>query len=69
MSYTTHCFMPGHTLEAVIRLKNRHDMPKDEVLQLVEVFNRLNGYPTIRPGSVLKIPTSLISDGEGSDPD
>lgn len=61
--------MPGHTLEAVIRLKNRHDMPKDEVLALVRQFNLLNGDPVIRPGSVLKIPTSLPSDGEGSDPD
>lgn len=70
MSYVMHCFMPGHTLEGVIRQKTRHDLPKADVLLLVEIFNKLNGSPVIRPGQSYKVPTTLsITDGEGSDLD
>lgn len=70
MSYINHCFMPGHTLEGIIRKVVRHNLTKPEVLEYVRVFNLLNGCPVIRPGVSYKIPTSLdILDGEGSDLD
>jgi hypothetical protein len=65
--HVLHCFMPGQTIEAVIRLKGGHGLAKAEVLQLVEVFNQLNGTPLVRPGMTLKIPLplQLESDSEG----
>lgn len=70
MDYVTHCFLPGHTLEGVIRRVVRHDLPKDQVALYVERFNELNGFPVIRPGTSYKVPTSLpVVDGEGSETD
>lgn len=70
MNYVMHCFMPGHTLEGVIRRVVRHDLPKDQVALYVERFNELNGCPVIRPGVSYKVPTSLpLVDGEGSETD
>lgn len=70
MDYVNHLFMPGYTLEGVIRKVVRHDLPKAEVLRYVAVFNEINGYPVIRPGVSYRIPTSLnIVDGEGNAPD
>ncbi len=70
MSYVMHCFMPGHTLEGVIRKVVRHDLPKADVLELVRIFNELNGHPIIRPGRSYKVPTTIsITDGEGSEID
>jgi hypothetical protein len=70
MNYIIHCFMPGHTLEGIIKKVVRHDLPKSEVLKYVALFNQLNGCPVIKPGISYKIPTSLtFTDGEGSDTD
>jgi hypothetical protein len=70
MSYVTHCFLPGHTLEGIIRRVVRHDLPKDQLALYVERFNELNDYPVIRPGVSYKVPTGLVVvDGEGSDLD
>lgn len=64
MNYVLHCFIPGQTLEAVIKLKGRHDLPKTEVLKLVEMFNELNSSPVIRAGMTLKIPLPLDQQAE-----
>lgn len=54
--YVLHCFMPGQTIDAVIKLKTRQTLTKPELLVLRERFNELNGDVIVRPGMTLKIP-------------
>lgn len=51
-----HCFMPGHTIDAVLKLKNTHALKPEELLWLRDEFNRLNNGVLPRPGMALKIP-------------
>ncbi len=57
--YTLHCFMPGHTIDAAIRLKGRYDLSPEEMVVLRERFNELNGQQVIRAGMTCKIPLPL----------
>lgn len=54
--YILHCFMPGQTIDAVIRLKGRHNLTSEEMIPLRQKFNELNGFQVIRPGMTCKIP-------------
>ena len=54
--YVLHCFRPSETIDAVFRLKGRHNLTKEEMLQLRERFNELNGAVVPRPGQTFKIP-------------
>ncbi len=56
MSFVLHCFMPGQTIDAVIRLKGRHNLTKEELLPLRARFNELNDSVLPKPGMTLKIP-------------
>jgi hypothetical protein len=56
MAYVLHTFRPSETIEAVIRLKNRHNLTKAELTPLVKLFNELNGRVVPRPGLIYKIP-------------
>lgn len=56
MDYVLHCFMPGQTIDAIIRLKGRHNLTSEELLPLRARFNELNGSILPRPGMTLKIP-------------
>lgn len=48
--------MPGQTIDAVIKLKGRHDLSQQELLFLRDKFDELNGLQVIRPGMTCKIP-------------
>jgi hypothetical protein len=56
MRYTLHCFRPGETIDAVLRLLGRHNLTHDELLVLREQFNVLNASALPRPGMTFKIP-------------
>lgn len=56
MDHVPHCFMPGQTIEAVLRLKGRHNLTRPEIDALMTRFNELNGQVVVRPGMTLKIP-------------
>lgn len=52
-----HVFGNGHTIEGVIKLYNQHDLDKNTIISLVDIFNRNN--PTARPprvGQMVKVP-------------
>jgi len=67
--YTLHCFVPGQTIDAVIKLKGRHNLTRDEMLFLRERFNELNGEQVIRAGMTCKIPlpADVVEDEGGID--
>lgn len=48
--------MPGQTIDAVIKLKGRHNLSLLEMNFLRQKFNELNGEQVIRPGMTCKIP-------------
>lgn len=48
--------MPGHTIDAIIKLKGRQDLTPAEMVFLRKKFNELNGEQAIRPGMTCKIP-------------
>jgi hypothetical protein len=54
--YVSHTFRPGDTIDAVIRLKGRHNLTQAEMIPLREAFNRMNQLGVIRPGMSCKIP-------------
>ncbi len=56
MKYVPHSFMPNHTIDAVLRLKNRHNMTSEELEPLRAEFNRINGLVVPRPGVTYQIP-------------
>ena len=64
-----HCFRPSETIEAVLRLKGRHNYTKEELRYLVKVFNELNGEILPRPGMTLKVPILTGSESEGGETD
>lgn len=57
--FVLHCFVPGQTIDAVIKLKGRHDLTAAEMVNLRERFNSLNGQQVIRPGMTCKIPLPI----------
>ena len=58
-AYTLHAFRPGETIEAVLRLKGRHNLTKDQMRHLMVAFDVLNGKVIPRPGMTFKIPLPL----------
>lgn len=56
MRYTVHTFRPTETIDAVIRLKGRHNLTHAELLHLRRAFNELNGFVVPRQGMTYKIP-------------
>ena len=64
-----HCFRPSETIEAVLRLKGRHNYTKEELSYLVAVFNELNGQTVPRPGMTLKVPILTGPESEGGEID
>lgn len=60
--FVLHCFMPGHTIDAVIKLKGRMDLSAAEMEVLRARFNELNGQQVIRPGMTCKIPLPTDKD-------
>lgn len=58
MKYVPHMFMQGHTIDAVLRLKNRHDMKGAELQPLRDEFYKINGNGVPKAGQVYQIPVS-----------
>lgn len=56
MRYVLHCFLPGQTIDAIIRLKGRHNLTPQELVPLRLAFNELNESRLPRPGMTFKIP-------------
>lgn len=56
MNFILHTFRPGETIDAVIRLRGRHNYTHEELKALRAQFNELNGLTVPRPGQVFKIP-------------
>jgi hypothetical protein len=56
MRYTLHKFRPSETIDAIIRLKGRHDYTRAELEPLRKMFNELNGNVVPRAGQTFKIP-------------
>jgi hypothetical protein len=56
MRYTLHCFRPGDTIDAVLRVLGRHNLTQSELVALREQFNLLNDRALPRPGMTFKIP-------------
>lgn len=69
--YILHTFRPGDTIDAIIRLKGRHNLTAAEMIPLREAFNRLNPAEVLKPGMVRKIPlcSNAVSDSEGGELD
>ena len=69
--YVLHTFRPGETIDAVIRLKGRHNLTADEMVSLREAFNRLNPAEVLKPGMERKIPLceGSVSQADGIEVD
>lgn len=61
MRYVLHKFRPTETIDAVLRLKGRHNYTRVEILELRKRFNELNGQVVPYPGDVFKIPLEDIT--------
>ena len=51
-----HMFMPGETIEAVIKKVNMHSVDPNELRALMSEFNRINGSQVPKVGMSAKIP-------------
>lgn len=51
-----HCFANGHTIEAVIKKENMHDVTQEELVALLARFNELNKGMVPKLGTIAKIP-------------
>lgn len=51
-----HNFGPNQTIDAVIDLKNRHNLSKQELNELRSWYNIMNNGQVPRPGDLVKIP-------------
>lgn len=69
--YVSHTFRPGDTIDAVIRLKGRHNLTQAEMIPLRESFNEMNVAEVIRPGMTCKIPlcSNSFCESEGGEID
>jgi hypothetical protein len=65
--YTIHTFRPSETIDAVIRLKGRHDLTHEELSKLRTTFDELNGKIVPRQGQTYKIPLPFeVTDDMGN---
>lgn len=55
VTYEPFNFMPGHTIEAIIRMKNSY-IKGDKLKYLVEKFNEKNGLIVPKIGECYQIP-------------
>jgi len=69
--YVLHTFRPGETIDAVIRLKGRHNLTQDEMAALRNAFNHLNPAEVLKPGMERKIPLcdGAVSQADGVEVD
>lgn len=56
MERILHNFGPNQTIDAVIDLKNRHNISKVELMDLRTWYNVMNKGRVPRPGETVKIP-------------
>jgi hypothetical protein len=56
MDKINHCFGPNQTIDAIITLKNRHNVSKEELLDLRSWYNVMNRGHVPKPGDTVKIP-------------
>ena len=61
MYYALHKFRPTETIDAVMRLKGRHNYSKQELASLRVRFNELNGTVVPRVGDIYKIPLEQLT--------
>jgi hypothetical protein len=54
--HTIHTFRPTETIDAILRLKGRHNLTHEELAYLRVAFNQMNGLVVPRPGMAYKIP-------------
>ena len=67
MRYVLHTFRPSETIDAVIRLKGRHNLSHEQLKPLRQEFNRLNGFVVPRQGTTYKIPLPFdVTDDYGN---
>lgn len=59
--YVLYQFRPTETIDAVIRLKGRHNYTQEEIAVLRAEFNRLNGMIVPRAGQMFKIPLEAVT--------
>lgn len=57
VEYKKVLMMPGYTISAIIRRENRHDMSKEEVKDLMVLYNLRNNFKIPHAGDVVEIPT------------
>jgi hypothetical protein len=55
-NFILHKFRPSETIDAVIRLKGRHNYTPEDLVILRSKFNELNGLVVPHPGDTFKIP-------------
>ena len=67
IDYKNHLFTMGHTIEAIIKLYNRQDLSKDEMLALMIRFNDLNNNELPMMGVTYKIPLIQINEAQNGD--
>ncbi len=51
-----HLFMPGDTIQAVIKKLNRHDVLPEELKDLVVTYGMINGNEVPKAGTSVMIP-------------
>jgi hypothetical protein len=52
----SHMFMPGDTVQAVVKKFNLHDVTKEEMCQLIDQFKDINPPLVLKPGINALIP-------------
>lgn len=57
--FVLHTFMPGHTIEAIIKKVNMHSVDPNEMELLLSAFHELNAREVPKAGTVSKIPVLL----------
>ena len=51
-----HMFMPGQTVQAIIKKMNMHDVTPEELKELVATFTMINGDEVPKAGTSVMIP-------------
>lgn len=51
-----HMFMPGETIEAIIKKVNMHSVDPNELRVLMQAYNQINGTKVPKVGQAVKIP-------------
>jgi hypothetical protein len=52
----SHLFMPGDTVQAVVKKYNQHDVSKEEMEHLIDQFKDINPPAVLKPGVNALIP-------------